>query len=265
MENFVQLAALVAKTNVGEVRRSLRAIILSTIIRPFHQWAKEYLEDKEDNRPRHIKGSARGMLLIKYIEMFAKKAERARQRAIARVGASALKKVMDRLTSKDAKTSAIERKRKMNEFAAGLQKKRKIFKQEEATGVVDMPVYMVGGVIFRHLTMNRSCDDCSTNWKKRNFIECAKPNCCMAAVHAELAIRKIKLTKEQHKKMNIKEKWIKIRDDEAKHWNVGERAKESFNIKDMKYLRPKSELMKGLVDMSMKEYEREKGISISNA
>ena len=82
-ENWVQLAALVSKTNVSEVRRTLRAIILSTIIRPFHQWAKDYIAERSDKKaPRRVEGAKRAKLLIKYMEKFSKraKAKKARQR-----------------------------------------------------------------------------------------------------------------------------------------------------------------------------------------
>lgn len=42
-ENFVQMAALIARTLVGEKRRTWRAIILSTITRRFNIWAVEKL------------------------------------------------------------------------------------------------------------------------------------------------------------------------------------------------------------------------------
>ncbi len=55
-----QSACVENERGVGEGRRTLRAIILSTIIRPFYQWAKEYLNDKEGKKLYHIiKGSDR--------------------------------------------------------------------------------------------------------------------------------------------------------------------------------------------------------------
>ena len=53
-----------------------------------------------------------------------------------------------------------------------------------------------------------------------------------------------------------------IPEDEAKHWNTGDRAKESFDIKSMRDFQPKSALMKGLSDMCMAELNKEKGITI---
>ena len=45
------------------------------------------------------------------------------------------------------------------------------------------------GIVFKYLTMSRSCDDCQKAWKKRNYNECNKERCCMAAVHQELKQR----------------------------------------------------------------------------
>ena len=75
----------------------------------------------------------------------------------------------------------------------------------------------------------------------------------MAAVHAELDERNIKLSKTDYKTLNIRNKRDKIREDEAKHWNTGDRAKECFDIKSMRDFQPKSALMKGLSDMCMAE------------
>ena len=47
-ELHVQMAAYVASTNVGEVRRSCRALCLSSIFRPYHQWALEKYQKKRD-------------------------------------------------------------------------------------------------------------------------------------------------------------------------------------------------------------------------
>jgi len=49
-ENYVQLAALIAKTLVGEARRTWRAIIISTLIRRFNQWAVDRARKEEKER-----------------------------------------------------------------------------------------------------------------------------------------------------------------------------------------------------------------------
>ena len=202
------------------------------------------------------------IFFIMFLDKFCKKARNARAKALERAGPDAINEIIRRLTNKDTKTSADGRKRKMAEIIEGIDKKRKITKPEEPTGVVDQTVYMRGGIMFKYLTLSRSCDDCNKNWKNEKHIDCTLPNCCMASVHAELDVRQIKLTIGEHKTLNIREKHAKIRDDEAKHWNVGDRAKEGFDIKSMRFFQPQSELMKGHLDKCMEELNKEKGITI---
>ena len=77
----MQLTALVSKTNVGEVRRTMRAIIFSTIIRPFHMWTeKEIVKRNPDKKaPHRVEGHVRGELLIKFIERFCRKLAKAKR------------------------------------------------------------------------------------------------------------------------------------------------------------------------------------------
>ena len=255
-----------AKTNVAEVRRTIRAIILSTIIRPFHQWAKEIIKEKTGKAPRQIKGSIRIKYLIKYMERFEKKLVAARQRCRVRGEDpdEMMKMLLSKLTSKDEKTSAVGRKRKLAEIVAGLNKKRKISKAEKATGVVDQTMYMRDGVVFKYLTMSRSCDLCQSNWKKRQYDPqqpCSKEGCCMAGVHAELKKRRIKLSNKQYRTLTIVEKRHKIREHVGMHYNTGDRAKEGFDIKTIRFFTPKSKLMKSLRKMCRDELSRENGIA----
>lgn len=257
-ENFVQLAALVSKTNVGEKRRTLRAIILSSIIRPFHIWAKQKLDERHGKNTRRVEDTNRGELLIEFLEEYIKRIEK----ALLRFNKQQRKDILERLTNTNEKTSSRERQQKLDAFVGSLSKKRKKTKAEEPTGVVDQPVLMTGGIVFKYLTMSRSCKNCNMKWKKGIEIKCTEHGCCMAAVHAELHKRGIKLTPEQRKKLTIVEKRHKIRDDVGKNLNTGDRAKEGFDITSVRHFQPKSTLMKGLTDMCEAELNKEKGIDI---
>lgn len=257
-EQYVQLAALVAKTNVSEKRRTVLAIILSSIIRPFHAWAKEQLEERFGKAPRRVEGAIRGELLIVYMQLFSEKVRKARRR----VTDEKFKEIMDILTNKGRKTSSIARKQKLDAFVRGLERRRKKNKAEQPTGVVDQSVLMTGGIVFKYLTLNRSCSNCNKAWGKRAYIKCTQRDCCMAAVHAEMDKRGIKLTKAQHMKLSIAEKRRLIRDDVAKNWNTGDKAKEGFNISSIRHFQPKSKLMKLLRDMCERELSNEMGINI---
>ena len=54
-ENYVQMAALIAKTLVGEARRTWRAIAVSTIIRRFNLWALDKVRSEEKDLEKRKK------------------------------------------------------------------------------------------------------------------------------------------------------------------------------------------------------------------
>lgn len=70
-ENFVQLAALIAKTKVGEVRRTWRAIAMSVSNRPFNTYAVEKKRAKEEDpkKKKEIK-RVEGAMRIAYLSEF---------------------------------------------------------------------------------------------------------------------------------------------------------------------------------------------------
>ena len=89
-ELHVQMAAFVASTNVGEVRRSCRAMCLSTIFRPYHQWALKIYQMKRDEENAklfaagdklkkkqvvRVSGSLRMQTLADYADKFTERAE----------------------------------------------------------------------------------------------------------------------------------------------------------------------------------------------
>ena len=71
-ENYVQLAALIAKTKVGEARRTWRAIGMSTLIRPFNLWAIERVRAREKDEEKRkklkrVEGASRIELLSEFV------------------------------------------------------------------------------------------------------------------------------------------------------------------------------------------------------
>jgi len=260
-ENYVQLAALVSKTRVGEVRRTLRAIILSTIIRPFHMWAKQEIvrRNPEKKAPRRVEGQIRGELLIKFVDQFRRKLNRAK-RSISNERYDAIKK---KLIDQNEKTSARYTTENMEKMKESLEKStRRVTKAEEAAGFYDKTVMMSGGISFKLLSMVNSCKPCQAAWKKRKSYDCRSERCCMAAVHAELKQRKIDLSKKQRCGLSILEKRHMLRDDEAKMIMVDEgKGQQGFDSKDVKFFVPKTELAKSLLQMQMDMMNKEKGIS----
>jgi len=260
-ENYVQLAALVSKTNVGEVRRTMRAIILSTVIRPFHMWAKKEIVKRNPDKkaPRRVEGQVRGELLIKFIERFSRKLAKAK-RALSLKRYEQLKnKLMDRTK----KTSARYRNERSIEFKACLENNmRKMTKSEEAAGRYDKTVLTEGGISFKLLTMVSSCKTCNTNWKRKKYHHCQNYGCCLAAVHAELKHRKIDLSKQQLCGLSIAEKRKLLRKavTSVKMVDQGQ-GQQGFDNNDVKYFVPQTELGKSLHEKQKEMMEKEKGVN----
>ncbi|KAK1733485.1 hypothetical protein QTG54_015773 [Skeletonema marinoi] len=269
-ENYVQLAALVAKTSVGEVRRTLRAIILSTIIRPFHQWAKQVLAERNPDKPppRRVEGAARGELLVKFMRKFSNKLERAKRLAEERN--IDIKAIQQKLVNQSMKTSAHHKNKNMNVLLEALTVgKRNITKSEEAAGYIDKPVIMSDGITITFLSMNRSCKNCNSAWTKRNamwkkkeFHHCESEGCCLAAVHAELKERNIKLSKKDLTFKTIGQKRHEIRAHVAREVMVDEgKGQQGFDIKDVKDFVPKAKLMESIKQMHLDWLNEKKGLS----
>lgn len=266
VEQFVQLAALVAKTNVKEARRTMRAIILSTIIRPFHLWAKQIIAERQgdDKLRRRVEGAVRGELFLKYMMAFRKRLERAKRLLEVREPGK-YNAIKERLTNQHNKASATLRSKKVEKMMSSIENgRRKITKGEQAEGYIDEPLIMSGNIMFKLLTMTRSCQTCNDAWKKKKHTKCEREGCCMAAVHAELDERNIKLSKKQCNELTITQKRHKIRDHEAKKVMVDQgKGEQGFNISQVKHLKPQSELMKSLKPMQIEMLNVEKGLNLS--
>ena len=263
-ENYVQLAALVSRTNVGEVRRTQRAIILSTIIRPFHMWAKKVLverhPDKYDKKPpRRVEGHERGELLIKYMLKFSKKLARAKRA----LGKQRYDEIKEKLMDSQQKTSATYRNEQTMSFKESLENNvRRITKSEEAAGRYDKTIFTEGGISFKLLTMSNSCRSCNAHWKKRKYRECRKDGCCMAALHAELKHHKIHLSKQKLCGLKISEKRKELRKALTKVKMVDQmQGQQGFNASDVKYFVPQTSLGKSLQNLQKEMNDREAGAS----
>ncbi len=261
-ENYVQLAALVSQTKVGEVRRTLRAIILSTIIRPFHIWAKEQIMERNPDRkkpPRRVEGTIRSELLIEFVTRFRQKLKRAKQL----MGIDRYEAIRKKLIDRNMKTSARYRNENKEKFMESLENMtRKTTKSEEAVGRYDKTVLTEGGISFKLLTLINSCKGCNTTWKKRKYHDCKAKECAMAAVHAELKHYNVVLSKKKQCGLSLMEKRHLLRDEVAKVKIVGQRkGQQGYDIKDIKYFVPQTELGKSLLLMQLEMMNVEKGIS----
>ena len=132
------MAALIAKTLVGEKRRTWRAISLSKLIRYFNIWAREraIVDEKKSKKKKkrtnitRVEGSQRIHYWSEYIKAFLDKAEKAR----ADLGEEKRDELFDILADETNKAKAKELKKAEKEFEENAKKKPKSYKAEESTG-----------------------------------------------------------------------------------------------------------------------------------
>ena len=73
-ENYVQAMGLISQTNIGEDRRTVRAIIVGAIIRRFNAWGLKKLQStpslwkKRNKMPHRLTGSNKTYLLLEYLD-----------------------------------------------------------------------------------------------------------------------------------------------------------------------------------------------------
>ena len=140
-ELHVQMAAFVASTNVGEVRRSCRAMCLSTIFRPYHQWALKIYQMKRDEENAklfaasdklkkkqvvRVLGSLRIQTLADYANKFTEWAEDIQ----GQISDEKYEEIYNIVCTAKSKTSTDLKESTKKRYAQGVQKKRKITKSE---------------------------------------------------------------------------------------------------------------------------------------
>ena len=229
-ENYVQLSGLLALTGVSEERRSCRAISVAAIIRRFNQWALgEWNKRKAAEEPpqppvARVQGAPKNMLFFEFLDEFFKDADKARQM----FGKEKWKEVNKQLSSSKHKASTVERNRRIDVFEKSLAKPWKILKAEMPAGV-DKTARVNGGMYLRLLT-------------KKNDME--------EIVHAEMKVRRIKMTKKQRKNWTIAEKRKKLRQDElARKMKEQEGfGTQGIKLSEITFIEPQSNEMKNLVE-----------------
>ena len=116
------MAALIAKTLVGEVRRTWRAIAISTIIRRFNQWAVNKLREKESDKTKRdkikrVSEGKRVAMFSEFMDGFLKDAREARDATTP----AEYMMVFKCIEKADKKVSAQELKKLKDGFEKGLQ------------------------------------------------------------------------------------------------------------------------------------------------
>lgn len=231
-ENYVQLSGLLSLTGVGEVRRTCRAISIAAIIRRFNIWALEIsnarrLKEDEDTVKR-LQGSEKDALFLRYLHRFFGEVDE----AIDALGEERWKQLNERLTSSDAKASALDRDALLMEFERALKKRETVYAAELPAGV-EKTARVGGGVYLRLLT------------EKNNMKE---------TVHAEIEARKIKMSDRQKEKLTLAEKRKKLRKHELSRRNeeFAGYSKNAYTDKDINWIKPMSrELQERMLDSGL--------------
>ncbi len=226
-ENYVQLCGLISMTGVGEVRRSCRAIINSTIHRRFNRWAKQHVNKERKQRGESpvfwVKGDKRMTLFQVFTREFLMKANRGRQ-----MQPELWKTVRSRLSNGSMKASNTEKLRRMKSFNESLKKEAKSVKAIQPMGI-EQTVYTARAVSLNILTRTNNQHLTGTNMTIETLLD------------AELRARGA--DKEVDKEASLKAKRDAIQQDEYGRIKKKNPTKE-VAVSMVKEFQPVSEEMK---------------------
>lgn len=157
-ENYVQMAALVSKTKIGETRRTWRAIAVSSIIRRFNQDAVDSLrraECDEEKRAKikRVSGAMRIKMFSNFINAFMKEVSRAR----TRISDDELQRMERSIASQKTKRSIEEQKILEDEFEVSVLEALKTYAAETESGYEET-AYMGGRVFLRIITKSNGLE-----------------------------------------------------------------------------------------------------------
>jgi len=152
-ENYVQLAALVSKTHVGEKRRTWRAIAL-TILRRFNQSTLDFRRSQETDpekkkKLRRSRGAPRIDGLSDALNEFISNVANASRETL---GPEICKGVMESLQSSSNKASAKEAQKMIDRFKRSAKKSTIGSNQAESASGYDSTALMMGKIVISKLT-----------------------------------------------------------------------------------------------------------------
>ena len=155
-ENYVQLAALVGKTLVGEKRRTWRAIAVSVIVRQFNlhalQIRKEMLaaDPVKQKKVKRVTGTLRIKLFDEWVHDFMQSVERAKEDLTREEYAD----IANTIASAENKVSKEERMTMLQGFKDSLEKPMKQLALEKESGYD--PTYVMGGSVKISILTNKN-------------------------------------------------------------------------------------------------------------
>lgn len=152
VENHVQAAGHVRKTNVGEERGSHRGTSLSYIMRNFNSWSVRLLRADKDTTEERKKicrawGRARIRLFSIYTDNFTDNVDV----AIAAMDEGAHQELFKYIGSDESRQSTKDTKHLIDKVKGGVGKVRKVTKSEHMGGA-DLTAEMDGAILFSILT-----------------------------------------------------------------------------------------------------------------
>ena len=153
-ENYVQLAALVASTNVAEDRRTDRANALSYIMRPFNKDAvrevnkRRSLDTEKELKPlTRVEGWDRVKMFADQCDTFNSNIKK----ELDVIGKEKHGEIVQYITRNTNKVSRADLDATKEKFAKGINKVRKLTKSETNTCGLHVPAEMDGGVKMKDL------------------------------------------------------------------------------------------------------------------
>jgi hypothetical protein len=222
---MVQAAALIAQTHVGEDRRTNRTISITNIVRPANAHCLELRNDQLWAEGKDPVNRVQGSHRVGPTLDF--------------IDQFQAKANIEKLHSK-SKQSEAERTAKIEAYRESLKQPRKKNKAEKPLAH-EIPAEMGGGIYWRMLT---------------------KTNGALDAVHAEMKIRHIPMSKDQEDRWTIGDKRKKLRLNEMSRLCGDGTGKATMGMKesDVPYLVPLSDEMKDFMSVQIQILKREQGI-----
>ena len=258
-ENYVQMMSFLARTNVNESRRTIRAIIVGSIVRRFNPWGlrkvKEMRKKMAKKAPKRLQGKDKNCLYLKYLRHHFKAVDKAKK-ALARVDinqndepGTRRNNIVTRLETSRSKASEIARRKDKERFSKALRQDATQYKAEQPQGI-EKPPLIGGEVTLSILTATNN------RYLKSNGLGDLTME---DAVLAEIKKRNIKISDRALKKLNLGEKRRKIRDHEFQRLSL---SKTELKVKEVQSFKPESDVMKQLINRGVQRAILDKAMGI---
>ena len=156
IESYVQMHAVVSKTNVKEVRRSARSVLHSAIMRPFNQVSVEEKRStiesmKEKEKIKRVRGRERIQMFVEYVLSLNSDIND----AIEDTSPDLYRRVLVDMSSNENKSSAVELQQSIEMYERGTSKRRSVTKSECNPNGMHITPQMGGKIVLSVLQKGR--------------------------------------------------------------------------------------------------------------